>query len=70
MKKRNLDGVYFRVDNENICWTDLTNEQRREVTKNWASENWERLCGHLTAVIIEIGNQLDLYGEPDDESAV
>lgn len=63
--QRNLDGVYFRIKRgekwENICWTDLTNEERALVSKDRPIEWWQGLTEILTNVIVDIGNQLDLY---------
>lgn len=63
--QRNLDGVYFRIKRgekwENICWTDLTNEERALVSKDRPIEWWQGLTEILTNVIIDVGNQLDLY---------
>ena len=32
--RRNLDGVYFRIGIENICFSDLTIEQQEEMMNN------------------------------------
>ena len=41
---RNLDGVYFRVMRDghgaNICWTDLTWEERVEFARKHNNEGW------------------------------
>ena len=70
MVKRDLDGVYFRVQRAglwtNVCWTDLTDEERAQIGSNRPREWWERLAGHLTTTIQDIGNQLDLYGAQID----
>lgn len=64
---RNLDGCYFRVQRdskwENICFSDLTKEERDEVTKG-RSEEWLRsLCYHLADILKDIGEQFDIRGE-------
>lgn len=64
---RKLDGCYFRVKRdgewENICFTDLTDEERDKVLDG-RSEKWLRsLCKHLTHVIQGIGEEFDLRGE-------
>jgi len=70
--KRNLDGVYFRIKNEdgrwdNICFSDLTDEQKDEMM-NGRSEEWlKSLCKHLANVISKIGEQFDLISRYDDE---
>ena len=70
--KRNLDGVYFRVKNENgkwdnICFSDLTDEQKDEVM-NGRSEEWlKSMCKTLANVIKEIGDQFDLMCGHEEE---
>lgn len=70
--QRNLDGVFFRVRRndkwENICWTDLTNEERALVSKDRPIEWWQGLTEILTNVIVDIGNQLDLFASYPAES--
>lgn len=65
-KKRNLDGVYFRVERngkwENICFSDLTKEERNNVMLG-KSEVWLRsLCDILADTIKDIGDMFDLVG--------
>lgn len=64
---RNLDGVYFRIkrDDEwqNICFSDLTEEEMNEIMKG-RSEDWLRsMCKILGKVIKNIGDQLDIVME-------
>lgn len=64
---RNLDGVYFRTkrDNkyENICFSDLTKEERKEILKN-RDEKWLKdLCCILADTIKKIGDQFDIMCE-------
>ena len=70
-KKRNLDGVYFRVERngkwENICFSDLTKEERNNVMLG-KSEVWLRsLCDILADTIKDIGNMFDLVGGYRDD---
>ncbi len=60
---RNLDGVYFRIGKENICFSDLTDEQKTNVMKNKDVEWLKSLCIILGNTIKEIGNQLDIVKE-------
>lgn len=57
---RNLDGVFFRIGTENICFSDLTDEQKAEVMKDKDSEWLKSLCVILGNTIKEIGDQLDI----------
>lgn len=71
MVKRNLDGMFFRIDRgngfENICWTDLTPEERDQVSAGWSVDNWKQCATFLTEVITSIGTQLDLYADLGEE---
>lgn len=64
---RNLDGVYFRIkrDDEwqNICFSDLTDDEMEEVMKDRPIEWLRGLCKILGKTIREIGDQLDLVME-------
>ena len=66
MPNRNLDGIYFRVKRgdkyENICWTDLTRDERDLLSQNRTLEWWQILAEHLTNVIQNMGNDFDIYG--------
>lgn len=61
--RRNLDGVYFRIGKENICFSDLTDEQKINVMKNRDVEWLKSLCIILGSTIKEIGDQLDIVKE-------
>ena len=62
--QRNLDGVYFRVKRDgkwqNICFSDLTNEERDKVTANRSDEWLRSLAYRLADCLQEIGNQFDI----------
>ena len=66
--QRNLDGVYFRVQTgekkfENLCFSDLTEEQMNEVLTNRSEEWLKSLCITLGNRIKQIGDELDLICE-------
>lgn len=61
--KRNLDGVYFRIGKENICFSDLTDEQKTNVMKSKDVEWLKSLCIILGNTIKEIGDQFDIIKE-------
>ena len=73
MVKRNLDGVYFRVQTEdgkwdNVCFSDLTELQQTEVMKN-KDEVWLRsLCKILAKTIRNIGDQFDIISVHDEDN--
>ena len=61
--RRNLDGVYFRIGKENICFSDLTEEQQDEMM-NGRSEEWlKNMCKILAKTIKTIGDQLEIVGD-------
>ena len=57
---RALDGVYFRIGKENICFSDLTEEQQDEVMKNRSEEWLKSLCKILAKTLKDIGDQFDI----------
>ena len=64
---RNLDGVYFRVYRDgryqNICFSDLTEEEMDDVLKDKSEEWLHRMCKILGQTIRNIGDQLDIVME-------
>jgi hypothetical protein len=64
---RNLDGVYFRIKRDdkwqNICFSDLTENERNEMMKDRSVEWLQSLCNILANKIKEIGDQFDLICE-------
>lgn len=69
--RRNLDGVYFRVERkgkwENICFSDLTIEERDSVGKDRSANWWKSLAYHLADCLRGIGDELDIVKEDDVE---
>lgn len=65
--KRNLDGVYFRVKRgeryENVCFSDMTTEERDSVLVDRSLEWWKSLAYILGDVIRRIGDELDIVAE-------
>lgn len=63
---RNLDGIYFRVKRgenwENICFSDLTPEERDEHFKDCSAEWWKNVAYVLADTIKEIGDTFDIQG--------
>lgn len=64
---RNLDGVYFRVKRGgrwgNVCFSDMTPQEREEVIGERPAEWWKTLACILADTLRQIGDQLDLMGE-------
>lgn len=71
MIKRNLDGVYFRIQRDgkwdSICFTDLTDDEMDEVLKGRGREWILGLAKILAHTIQNIGYQLDLVGKNSDD---
>lgn len=67
MQKRNLDGVYFRVEREgkwdNICFSDMTKEERNKLMENRDNEWLKSMCQILADTIANIGEQFDIICE-------
>lgn len=66
-RTRNLDGVYFRIKRDgfwqNICFSDLTEEEMDEVMKDRPIEWFQRMCKILGKTIRDIGDQFDIAAE-------
>lgn len=58
--RRNLDGAYFRIRKENICFSDLTHDQMYEVMEGRSEEWLKSMCEHLATTIKNIGEQFDI----------
>ena len=67
MEKRNLDGVYFRVQRDdkwdNVCFSDLTDTEKVEVMKNRDAEWLKSMCIILTNTIRKIGDEFDIVAD-------
>lgn len=64
---RNLDGCYFRVERDgkwqDICFSDLTKEEQKQMLEN-KNEKWlKSLCFYLADVIKDIGDKLNITKE-------
>lgn len=70
MKKRDLDGILFRVQRDgkwtNRCWTDLTDEERNQFGAGKPASWWKAVALHLTEQLRYIGDQFDLCADKDD----
>ena len=66
-EKRDLDGVYYRIMRndkpQNVCFSDLTADERDEIIQKYDIPSLQRLCLHLADCLRRIGDELDLYAE-------
>lgn len=64
MENRNLDGIYFRVERDgkwqNLCFTDLTEEEQKDVLKDKSPEFVLQIALNMAKRLREIGDQLGL----------
>lgn len=65
--QRNLDRVYFRVQRDgkwtNVCFSDLTEDERNEVMEG-KDEKWLRsLCNILANTIQSIEDQFNIVSQ-------
>lgn len=64
---RNLDGIYFRVKRgekfESICFSDLTEEEREQVCKDFSAEQFKTLAYHLADQIKLIGDEFNIIAK-------
>lgn len=71
-QERNLDGIYFRVlrNNKyhNICFTDMTKEERENTFKNKENDFLRNMCLILAQELRNVGDCLDIAKSEDDDS--
>lgn len=64
---RNLDGVYFRVKRDgkygNVCFSDMTHEERDELLKDRPAEWWKNMAYIMADALRNLGDQFDIYCE-------
>jgi hypothetical protein len=69
LMNRDLDGIYFRVLRDgkwdNICFSDLTEDEMDLVLERFDDLAMRRMCKLLGKKIREIGDLVDLYGEEE-----
>lgn len=67
---RNLDGAYFRVKRDdkwqNICFSDLTEDEREEVGEGRTAEWWKSMAFHLAERLKFIGDELDIVAGDEE----
>lgn len=74
MKKRELCGIYFRVKRsgkwENICFTDMTEEEQRKILDDdllLSEEDLCNLCLRLAQVVRNLGDMFDISAAEGEE---
>lgn len=65
--QRNLDGVYFRVERDgrwcNVCFSDMTEEERNKTMEDKDIEWLKRMCHLMTGYLRAIGDELGIVYE-------
>lgn len=66
-KKRNLDGVYFRIKRDekidNICFSDLMESEQDDVMKDRSEEWLKAMCKILSNSIRLIADYFNIYND-------
>ena len=64
---RNLDGIYFRVKREenyeNVCFSDLSIEERDKVCEGRSAEWFKKMAYYLADRLRNIGDEFDILVE-------
>ena len=75
--RRNLDGVYFRVQRDgkwlNICYSDMTDEERKHVICDRMDDKpleeqasyYKRLAEIMANTLHEVGDVFGIVGEDE-----
>lgn len=70
-ERRDLCGIYFRVRRDgkwqNICWTDLTDEEREEMSEQRTLRWWKGMVEHLTATVRRIGDEFNIKATYEED---
>lgn len=65
--QRHLDGVYFRMERDgkwcNVCFSDLTEDERNEVIDGWDVEQLKKMCNIMASYLRTLGDELDVVCE-------
>lgn len=69
---RDLDRIYFRIKRDgkwdNVCFSDLTDEEMDEILKDRNEEWLKSVCKILGRTIRRIGDELDICcGDEEEE---
>lgn len=71
IEKRNLDGAFFRVKRDdkwqNICFSDLTDEEMDAVLNGQTTIWLMSLCKHLGKTIRRLGDRFDICCKVEGE---
>lgn len=71
MTNRNLDGIYFRVKRDgkwdNVCFSDLTDEEMDAVLEGRDVEWLKSVCKILGRTIKRIGDEFDICCGDEEE---
>lgn len=63
---RDYDGIYFAVKRKgvlmNVCFTDLTEDELAEQTKDRSAEWWKCVALHLADIVRNMGDVLTANG--------
>lgn len=64
---RNLDGAYFRVKRgekwENVCFSDLTPEEREKVCEGQSAEWFKLMMYHMADCLKQLGDAFNIACE-------
>lgn len=71
MKKRELCGIYFRVERngkyENICFTDMTEKEQLATLNGLSFEASKKMCMWLARIVRNLGDMFDVGAEKGEE---
>lgn len=71
MKKRELCGIYFRVERngkfEDVCFTDMTELEQKRAIYDFSPEALRNMCMVLAGVVRNLGDMFDISAEKGEE---
>lgn len=74
MKKRELCGIYFRVERdgkfEDVCFTDMTELEQKRAIYDFSPESLRNMCMVLAGVVRNLGDMFDISAEKGEEQCM
>lgn len=71
MKKRELCGIYFRVERngkfEDVCFTDMTELEQKRAIYDFSPEALRNMCMVLAGVVRNLDDMFDISAEKGEE---
>lgn len=69
--ERELDGIYYRVERDgkwyNLCFTDLTTAEQKEMIQKYDAEGLKRMVMLLAKILRDIGDTFNIVAKDEND---